>query len=432
MEENNSNKMKISIIISSVLLVVALVVGVSYAYFSSISTSATKTVTTGKLSLTFDDSTAIINASNISPIARESILTKAVKKEFTITNTSSDKVFVDITLTNMNLPEALERYDFMWSLYEEDTNISNGSFNGGYINEDNEVKVGEYQVFDKGEEKTYNLYIWIEETSLDQSDMMNKIFNAKIEASAISYYTSPEEDFVFDSTTGTITGYLGTDTDIIIPSTINGVDVTSIGDYAFYDRTNDVGVGLTSVVIPNSVTSIGKSAFRVNNLTSITIPNSVTSISSHVFYGNKLNHAVIPNSVTSIGTYAFHYNEITSVVIPNNIAVLSNYVFCKNKISGIIIPNNITSIELAALADNQLTNIVVPNSVTTIGESAFKTNQLTSAIIGNNVNTIGNAAFSQNNDLTEIKVLGKNDASEFTSLGTSWNGTCTNIIYDNN
>ena len=87
MEENNLNKIKISIIISSVLLVVALVVGVSYAYFSSISTSATKTVTTGKLSLTFDDSTAIINASNISPIARESILTKAVKKEFTITNT---------------------------------------------------------------------------------------------------------------------------------------------------------------------------------------------------------------------------------------------------------------------------------------------------------------------------------------------------------
>jgi len=66
-------------------------------------------------------------------------------------------------------------------------------------------------------------------------------------------------------------------------------------------------IGLTSVTIPNSVTSIGGCAFEgCSNLTSVTIPDSVTSIGDYAFEGcSSLTSVTIPNSVTSIGGYAF-------------------------------------------------------------------------------------------------------------------------------
>src|SRR5688572_30005781 len=65
----------------------------------------------------------------------------------------------------------------------------------------------------------------------------------------------------------TITGYTGPGGAVAIPDTINGLPVTSIGDYAFTQRTS-----LTSVTIPDSVTTIGESAFESCSLTSVTIP----------------------------------------------------------------------------------------------------------------------------------------------------------------
>ena len=93
-----------------------------------------------------------------------------------------------------------------------------------------------------------------------------------------------------------ITGCVGTcPTDLVIPASIDGYSVTSIGDYAFS------GNALTSVIIPDSVTSIGDHAFSGNALTSVTIPDSVTSIGVGAFHGNALTSLTIPDGVTSIG-----------------------------------------------------------------------------------------------------------------------------------
>ena len=121
-----------------------------------------------------------------------------------------------------------------------------------------------------------------------------------------------------------ITKYINNDIlDVVIPSNINGKQVVAIGNDAFRN------LGLTNIVIPNSITNIGISAFRENYLTSVTIPDSVTSIGNGAFENNQLTSVTIPNSVTSIGDWAFRNNQLTSVTIPNSVTSIGNDAFRK-------------------------------------------------------------------------------------------------------
>ena len=163
----------------------------------------------------------------------------------------------------------------------------------------------------------------------------------------------------------TITGYNGDIKDIRIPCKIDGKDVLQISDNAFKRKK------LTSVVIPNSVISIGYLAFETNQLTSVVIPNSVTSIGESVFANNQLTSLVIPESVTIIGCSAFADNQLTSVEMPNSVISIEDLAFSGNELTNIVIPNSVTSIGYAAFKNNQLTSVVIPNSVTSIGMDAF-------------------------------------------------------------
>ena len=101
-----------------------------------------------------------------------------------------------------------------------------------------------------------------------------------------------------------------------IPSTIEGKIVTTIGKAAFKDSS------LKSITIPNSVTTIGLSAFEnCYSLTSITIPDSVTTIGESAFRScDSLISITIPNSVTTIGELAFgNCNSLKSITIPDSV-----------------------------------------------------------------------------------------------------------------
>ncbi|MGN0443891.1 MAG: leucine-rich repeat domain-containing protein, partial [Acutalibacteraceae bacterium] len=170
--------------------------------------------------------------------------------------------------------------------------------------------------------------------------------------------------------------------DIVIPNTLGGYPVTSIGDGAF-----DYCTSLAGITIPNSVTSIGDSAFCACwSLTEITIPDSVTSIGEDAFQGcRSLTEITIPDSVTSIGECAFQgCDSLTSITVDSANKYYSNdgygVLFNKDKTTLIqhpmgnsrslySIPYSVTSIgEYAFWFCGSLTEITIPDSVTSIGE----------------------------------------------------------------
>ena len=127
-----------------------------------------------------------------------------------------------------------------------------------------------------------------------------------------------------------IADYIGTNTNVDIPSSIRGNSVTRIGNIAFNEK------GITDVIIPRSITEIGLSAFANNQLTSVTIPNSVIAIGKdsgkwNNYYGvgafanNQLTSVIIPNSVTTIGSGAFRGNQLISVTIGDNVVFGGDY-----------------------------------------------------------------------------------------------------------
>ena len=213
-----------------------------------------------------------------------------------------------------------------------------------------------------------------------------------------------------------VTG-LGTcaDTNIVIPSEYQGLPVIGIGNRAFYGCTS-----LTSITIPDSVTSIGDSAFSFcTGLTSITIGESVTSIGGGAFSGCKgLTSITIPNSVTSIGAYAFSFfTGLTSIIVDEGNTKYHSAGNClietesKTLIAGCknsIIPTDgsVTSIGSSAFRGcTGLTSITIPNSVTSIGEDAFYgCTGLTNITIPDSVTSIGRYAFMNCTGLTNITI----------------------------
>jgi hypothetical protein len=206
---------------------------------------------------------------------------------------------------------------------------------------------------------------------------------------------------------------------LVIPATLGGNAVTSIGDAAFYDKDltsatipNSVttigasafhnNLALTSVTIGYSVTSIGGWAFYDNDLTTVTIPNSVTTIGDLAFYGNALTSVTIGNSVTSIGGWAFYDNDLTTVTIPNSVTTIGDLAFYGNALTSVTIPNSVTAIGSLAFAEGALTTVTIPDSVTSIGEEAFNNNRLTSVTFLGNAPTDGGAVFINNFDLTSV------------------------------
>lgn len=166
--------------LSFFLILISTIYG-TYAYFSAISNSDTQTVTTGTMELVFTDNSEIINAKNIAPIVENDIFTKATKKSFSIENTGDIDGTMTISLTYINITENLKSKDFKWTLYENGIKIAEDSFDK--LGTNNSFNMITDLNINSNEIKSYDLYIWINETGVPQDELQGGKLSATITAS---------------------------------------------------------------------------------------------------------------------------------------------------------------------------------------------------------------------------------------------------------
>jgi len=222
-----------------------------------------------------------------------------------------------------------------------------------------------------------------------------------------------------DGITLAITGYAGSDSEVIIPSSINFLPVTSFGNNAFDS------VNMTNIIIPNIVTNLGDSAFNncvnltgivipsrvkqtgnftfdgCSRLANVTIPASVTKIGDGAFAGcSSLTSIIIPSSVTSIGSEAFDNSGLTNITIPDSVVFIDGLAFVNcYKLATVKLPNTITSISYLMFAEcDNLTQITIPDGITNIGTAAFyDCYKLTAIYFEGNAPSTGDQVFNYSN-----------------------------------
>lgn len=241
---------------------------------------------------------------------------------------------------------------------------------------------------------------------------------------------------------------------LVIPSEArdgeNVYTVTSIGEYAFFHCDE-----LTSVTIPESVISIGDSAFMCLGLTKAEFGSieaickinfdgfySNPACASHSLYieGEEITELIIPESVASIGSYAFAgCSNLTSVKIPEN--VKSIYYNAFNGCSGLTKAEFASIESLCNISFNgsfsnplyyahnlyingeEIKDVIIPETVTSIGNNAFEgCSGLTSVTIPEGVSSIGDNVFAQCSGLTSIII-----PESVTSIGSSTFQDCSGL-----
>ncbi len=157
-------------------------------------------------------------------------------------------------------------------------------------------------------------------------------------------------------------------TDMPVPKTApDGTPITRIGENAFYRR------GLTSVVIPETVISIGYDAFGVCKLTEVDIPDGVEEIEGFAFYRNKLKKVKFPASLKKIQPSAFAINELEHVDLPNQVELIETSSFYKNRLREVELPASLKKINMFAFHKNNIRKVKVGASVE-VHSSAFEPN----------------------------------------------------------
>jgi hypothetical protein len=209
---------------------------------------------------------------------------------------------------------------------------------------------------------------------------------------------------IINGTEAEITSYAGAGGAVVIPNSIDGYSITSIGDYAFYSSTV-----LTAVTIPDGVTHIGNAAFYgCGSLTSVALPNSLVSMDDYAFTLTGLKSVNVPAGVDVIGDSVFsdcHY--LTSITLSKSLTSIGSGDFanCFN-LTSVVIPEYVRSIGDGAFYNcRSLTSFDIPRNVTSIGNSVFQGCAGLSTInLGLGLTSIDYAAFSDCTSLTSITI----------------------------
>ena len=267
---------------------------------------------------------------------------------------------------------------------------------------------GYYIKIDPGsdaEESKHNFIIRLDLTNWDWDTETGATFTVTVAAATNTFYFNP--------TTGTITKYAESDTVVVIPSKINGVTVTTIGIDAF------LGLNITSVTIPASVTEIGSNAFAdCTNLTSVNYAgdwSNLTIQSGNPAVQDAANEQlfdfkfILNNTAVIVISYKGTAADVTipSCYKGKPVTMIDHAAFHDNSaVTSVTIPDSVTSISDDAFGFcSQLTNISIPNSVTFIGFSAFNScTSLKSITLPSSLSTIQSYAFYNCGNLKTIRI----------------------------
>lgn len=203
------------------------------------------------------------------------------------------------------------------------------------------------------------------------------------------------EGYVFSTSSKTITKYTGTNKDVVIPKSflVNGTtyEVTQIATIAFKDA------GLTSVVIPSNILTIGSNAFSGNVFTGKVILDSNLTTGANAFSASNIgNNLAITSNVTKIPDSTFINANITKLSVPNTVISLGNYSFKTNNITEVNLPSSVTTMGVGVFEGNLITEFITPEKLVNIPSNFMKNSGLRKLIITENVKTIGNSAFAGN------------------------------------
>ncbi len=208
---------------------------------------------------------------------------------------------------------------------------------------------------------------------------------------------------------GTLASVLGdkllTITSLKIIGEINGTDVKRLRQMSACNEFNESLRGkLTNLDLSETTIVEGGTAYKGSNYT------TNNEIGELMFSSDSsiLRKIILPNSVTKIGREAFMFcRNLTNVILGNKITTIGLAAFCYcEQLSNITIPNSVITIDGQAFINCNLTEIIIPNNVTTIGERAFTScANLTSVTIGNKVETIGWRCFYSSLNISEVICL---------------------------
>ena len=236
-------------------------------------------------------------------------------------------------------------------------------------------------------------------------------------------------DISADGTYAEVVGYDGTATKVKIASEYKGLPVKNIFDEAFKYKTF-----VTYVTIPDTVVSIGYRAFYGTDIHSLVIPDSVVTIGRSAFAGDakdymiSLKSVVIGNSVKTIGDYAFDMCvNLSSLVFGDSVEAIGQNAFsdCNNLIS-LEIPDSVTTVGGYAFSGcDKLSTVVIGSGVKTIGYRAFSgCYELTSVEIEDGVENIGGYAFADCHTLQNITI-----PDSVTNIGGYAFSNCHSSLY---
>jgi hypothetical protein len=255
---------------------------------------------------------------------------------------------------------------------------------------------------------------------------------------------TPIPDFVVKD--GVLTKYNGTDTDVVVPESVDGQTITSVSRSAFV--ANDE---IEKVTLPDTVTEIKIQAFEnCGSLKEIKLPSSLKEIPIGMFDGcSSLAKVDMPSALEVIGANAFRectslkeielpnglkeidYNafknciSLESIEIPNSVELMDSSVFYEcTSLRSVTLPSELEEIpDEAFLSCSALESITLPESVTKINDMAFEQCTSLSSVNLENVTNICSAAFNSCTSLTEISL-----GTEKTTLGRYSFGGCIGLV----